>query len=147
MIDKFSTAALINAAPAEVWAILTTPELMSQWMGEAEMQIKVITDWKINSPILIQGFHHVKFENKGVILQYDEGSRLSYTHLSSVSRLPDNPESYSIFEFVLTPLEEKTMLTFSIENFPTEVIRKHLEFYWRTTIMGIKKMIEAQQGR
>lgn len=111
-------------------------------MGEPEMQIKVITDWKINSPILIQGFHHVKFENKGTILQYDNGNKLSYSHLSNVSRLPDSPENYSILEFVLTTAEEKTLLTLNIENFPTEVIRKHLEFYWRGTMVGIKKMAE-----
>lgn len=146
MTDKFSTTIEVNAKPAKVWTALTTPEVMSGWMGEAEMQIKVITDWKVNSPILIQGFHHVKFENKGTILQYEEGSRLSYSHLSNISRLPDKPESYSVFEFVLTPVEEKTMLTFTIENFPTEVIRKHLEFYWRTTILGVKKLVEAQQG-
>ncbi|WP_253906590.1 SRPBCC domain-containing protein [Chitinophaga sp. SYP-B3965] len=114
-------------------------------MGGPEMEIKVNTDWKINSPILIQGFHHVKFENKGTILQYDKGNKLSYTHLSNVSRLPDIPENYSILTFVLTQIEEKTALTINIENFPTEVIRKHLEFYWRGTVMTIKKMAEENE--
>lgn len=111
-------------------------------MGSPEMEIKVNTDWKLNSPILIQGFHHVKFENKGIILQYDKGNKLSYSHLSNVSRLPDTPDNYSILEFVLTRDEERTALTINIENFPTDVIRRHLEFYWRGTIVGIKKMAE-----
>lgn len=115
-------------------------------MGGPEMQIKVITDWKINSPILIQGFLHLKFENKGWILEFDKANKLSYSHLSNISRLPEKPENYSILEFVLTPAEEKTELTLNIENFPTEVIRKHLEFYWRTTVIGIKKMTEDKQG-
>jgi len=113
-------------------------------MGGDELQIKVITDWKINSPILIQGFHHLKFENSGSVLQYEKGSRLSYSHLSNLSRLPDIPENYSVMEFVLTPAEGGTLLTLNIENFPTEVIRKHLEFYWRTTIFKIKKAAEEK---
>lgn len=139
MADRFSTTITINASPAALWAILTAPE---EWMGEPEMQIKVITDWKVNSPILIQGFHHAKFENKGIVLQFEEGKRLGYSHLSNVSRLPDIPENYTILEFVLTPSGEGTTLMLNIENFPTEVIRKHLEFFWRGTIFKIKKITE-----
>lgn len=140
--DKFSTTITINSNPAKIWKALTDPEIMPQWMGEPEMEIKILTDWKINSPILIRGFHHTKFENKGRILQYDKEKKLSYSHLSSVSRLPDQPGNYSILEFILTPDEEKTQLTLNIENFPTETIRKHLEFYWRTTIVTIKRSVE-----
>ena len=143
MDGKFSTTVSINATPAKVWTILTTPQLMSEWMGE-EMDVKVVTNWSLNSPILIHGFHHLRFENKGLVLQYDEGKVLSYSHLSDISRLPDNPENYSVLEFVLTPAEQKTLLTLNIENFPTEIIRKHLEFYWRTTIIGVKKMAECR---
>jgi uncharacterized protein YndB with AHSA1/START domain len=142
MTDKFSTAVVINAIPAKVWTTLTIPEKMSAWMGGPEMEINVMTNWKINSPILIQGFHHARFENKGFILKYDTESKLSYSHLSNISQLPDNSENYSILEFILTPDKEQTLLTLNIENFPTEIIRKHLEFYWRTTIIGIKKMAE-----
>lgn len=139
MAEKFSATVTVNAAPTQVWSVLTT---QVEWMGEPEMQIEIFTDWKVNSPILIRGFHHAKFENKGIVLQYDEGKRLSYSHLSNVSRLPDLPENYTILEFVLTPAGEETELTLNIENFPTEVIRKHLEFYWRTTVFKIKKAAE-----
>jgi uncharacterized protein YndB with AHSA1/START domain len=125
-----------------VWTTLTDLELMSKWLGDPEMNIEVQTDWNINSPIFIRGFHHTKFENKGTILQYDKEKRLSYTHLSSVSRLADEKENYTILEFILTPIDNQTQLTLNIENFPTETIRKHLEFYWRTTIVTIKKQTE-----
>lgn len=143
MANEFSSTVLIHASPAQVWATLTTREIMTIWMGSPEMEIKVVTDWKVNSPIFIHGFHHVKFENRGLVLQYDRESKLSYSHLSDISRLPDIPENYSILEFVLTPIEDKTQLTLTITSFPTEVIRKHLEFYWRTTIIGIKKVAEG----
>jgi uncharacterized protein YndB with AHSA1/START domain len=144
MKDKFSTAVTINSEPVKVWTTLTDLELMRQWLGEPEMKIEVQTDWKINTTIFIRGFHHIKFENKGIVLQYDRVKKLSYSHLSSISRLPDKPENYSILEFVLTPIDKQTLLTLNISNFPTETIRKHLEFYWRTTIVAIKKRVENQ---
>jgi uncharacterized protein YndB with AHSA1/START domain len=144
MTDKFSTAVTIKSEPAKVWTTLTDLELMRQWLGEPEMKIEVQTDWKINTTIFIRGFHHIKFENKGIVLQYDREKKLSYSHLSSISRLPDKPENYSILEFILTPIDKQTLLTLNISNFPTETIRKHLEFYWRTTIVTIKKRVENQ---
>jgi uncharacterized protein YndB with AHSA1/START domain len=144
MTDKFSNTVTINSEPAGVWNTLTDPGQMKEWMGEPELEIEVHTDWKINSPILIKGFHHIKFVAKGTILQYDKEKVLSYSQLSSISRLADIPENYTILEFVLTPVDKQTRLTISLENFPTETIRKHLEFYWRTTIMTIKTEVEKQ---
>jgi uncharacterized protein YndB with AHSA1/START domain len=142
MNGKFSVTVIINSNPGNVWTTLTDPELMAQWLGDPEMEIKVVTDWKINSSISISGFHHVKFENKGIILHYDREKKLSYTHLSSVSRLADRKENFTTLEFVLTPIDKQTQLTINIENFPTETIQKHLEFYWRTTIVTIKRETE-----
>ena len=144
MTSKFSTTISINSDAATIWANLTNPELMTKWMGELEMKIEIETDWKVNSPMIIRGFHHVEFENKGIILQYDKEKRLSYSHLSSISRLQDKTENYSILEFTLTPLEKFTLLSLNISNFPTDSIRKHLEFYWKSTIITIKEMIESQ---
>ena len=142
MTDIFSTAVTINAEPAEVWTVLTNPGLMSKWMAEPEMKVEILTSWKVNTPIIISGFHHVKFENKGTVLQYENEQKLRYTHLSSISRLPDIPENYSIFEFILLPIDNNTVLTLNITNFPTETIRKHLELYWRTTVVEIKRILE-----
>jgi hypothetical protein len=84
----------------------------------------------------------VKFENKGIILKYLKERILSYSHLSSVLRLPDIIENYTVIEFVLTPLNKQTTLTINITNFPTEAIQKHLAFYWRGTIYKILQYIE-----
>lgn len=143
MTDRFSTTVTIHSNPAEVWKALTYPNRMIEWMGEPEMQIEIQTDWKVNAPIFIRGFHHIRFENKGIVLQFDKGKILRYSHLSSVSRLPDIPENYSVFEFILEPKEGQTLLTFTIDNFPSYAIRKHLEFYWRTTVFKIKQAVES----
>jgi uncharacterized protein YndB with AHSA1/START domain len=146
MTDKFTTTVIVNSGVQQVWRILTDRDSMSQWMGDPEMDIKVQTDWKINSPIFITGFHHVKFQNNGMVLQYDKEKRLKYSHLSSVSRLPDQPENYSVIEFILTPLDQRTQLRLEVQNFPTDTIRKHLEFYWKTTLHLIKTTVEKQVG-
>ena len=144
MFDIFSATVIINSKPAEVWKTLTTPDLMTVWMGEPGMKLEILTDWNVNSPITIRGFHHVNFENKGIVLQFEKERKLSYSHLSSVSRLPDRQENYSILEFILTPVDKQTSLMINISNFPTEIIRKHLEFYWRTTVLKIKQSVEKR---
>lgn len=142
MSDSFSTNITINITPAKVWQVLTDPKIMTQWLGDPDMEIEVQTTWQINSPILIKGFHHVQFKNKGIVLAFEKERKLSFTHLSSLSRLPDIPESYSTLTFILEPGDDDTHLMLNIENFPTESIRKHLEFYWRTTLITIKDKVE-----
>src|SRR5687767_10207996 len=78
----------INAPISKVWETLTTPELMKKWMFEKE--IEILTDWTVGSPILIRGhLERMKFENKGRFLQFEPEKILRYSHLSSLSRLPD----------------------------------------------------------
>jgi uncharacterized protein YndB with AHSA1/START domain len=144
MSDKFSTSVTINSESTNVWRTLTETELMSKWLGDPEMNIEVQTDWIINSPILIRGFHHVNFENKGTVLKMDKEKSLIYTQLDSISQLEDKHENYTILEFKLTPIDRQTKLTVIIENFPTETIKKHWEFYWRTTILTIKEQTENE---
>jgi uncharacterized protein YndB with AHSA1/START domain len=142
MNDIFSLSISIHADASTIWRYLTEPELMKLWMGEREMQIEIHTDWKVNSPTVISGVHHGKFNNSGVVLCYDELNQLSYSHLSSVSRLPDLPENYSVITFSLVATGELTTLTIELRNFATESIQKHLEFYWNTTAVIIKNTIE-----
>lgn len=133
----------INADPSTVWEYLTRPELMKKWMGEPAMEIDIQTDWTVGKAIIIKGFHHLPFENKGIVLQFESGRLLQYSHLSSLSRLPDIIENYAVFTFNLQPEQEATLLTIKIENFPTETIFKHLNLYWRTTAVIIKNMVET----
>ena len=53
----------INASTAQVWHILTTPELMKKWMMP-DLEIDIVTDWKVGSPMIIRGTMNGKnFEN------------------------------------------------------------------------------------
>jgi len=146
MTQRVDKTIIIKASPSAVWHTLTNPDIMKQWMAEPEMALEIITDWKVGNPIIIKGFHHIKFENRGTVLQFEPDKALQYNYLSSLSRLPDKPENYSIIGFGLAPIENQTSLTLTINNFPTETIFKHIEFYWGTTIEIMKKLVEEKQG-
>lgn len=141
-MNTFATSVTIAAAPAQVWAVLTEPQRVLTWLGEPDMQVEISTSWAENTPVTIRGFHHVAFENRGRVLRCQPHRYLRYSSLSSLSRLPDEPASYSILDFRLTPAGAHTRLTLVIENFPTEAIRKHLEFYWRNTLPLIRQQVE-----
>jgi len=133
---------LINASTSKVWEYLTNPDLMKSWMGDAEMKIEIITDWKVGNPLIIKGFHHLQFENKGIILRFEPEKVFQYNYLSSLSDLADITENHTTITFTLVPKAGKTVLTVEVENFPTEIIYKHLEFYWNGTIHLLKEVIE-----
>ena len=140
----FNKTVNINTPISKVWDALTNPDLMKKWMSETE--IRIITDWKVGSPLLIQGnLHGINFENKGTVLQFEFEKILQYSHLSSLSRLPDELENYSVFEFRVAPIENQTALSLTLSNFPTETICKHLAFYWNVTLEVLKRMIEKPE--
>jgi uncharacterized protein YndB with AHSA1/START domain len=145
-IDRkiFNKVVNIHAPVSQVWHVLTTPDLMKKWMMP-DIELNITTDWKIGSPMIVRGTMNGKsFENNGKVLQFDPEKTIQYTHLSSVSRLPDRPESYSLVEFRLHPTENQTTLTLTVSNFPTESIYQHLAFYWNVTVEVLKKMIEER---
>ena len=140
----FNKTVNINAPTSRVWHMLTTPELMKKWMISDDIEISISTDWKIGSPMVIRGNMNGKnFENNGTVLQFEPEKTLEYSHLSSTSRLPDQPESYSIIEFRMQPMEDLTILTLTVSNFLTESIYKHLAFYWNVTVEVLKRMVES----
>lgn len=132
---------IINATVLNVWDTLINPELIKQWMIDAELQ--VITDWQIGSSIIFKGsLHWIDFENKGTIMQFQPEKVFQYNYWSTLSGLPDLPENYTVVGFVLNPAENKTMLTLTLSNFPSEVIYKHLDFYWTVTLDVLKSFCE-----
>lgn len=113
----------------------------------AETGLEIITDWKVGSSIIIKGpWYKTHFENKGIVLRYEPEQALSYTHLSSLSKLPDVSESYTTLEFILKQESDELLLTVTAANFPTEAIYKHLAFYWSVVPNLIKKLAEKDSG-
>lgn len=145
MNKKVERSILINASASKVWACLTDPNLMKEWMVEPDMHIEISTNWIVGTSISIKGYHHVHFENKGTIMQFEPQKIIQYSHRSSISHLPDSMENYTIITFLVSPDEEKTLLKVRIENFPTASIFKHLNFYWRGTMKVLKDFAEQQE--
>ena len=134
----------INAPASKVWDALTTPALMPRWMMP-DSPIEISTNWQVGSPFTIRGnLHGINFENRGTVLQFEREKTLQYSHLSSSSHLPDVPASYSILTFALSPAENQTALTLTVDNFPTEIIYKHLAFYWNSTLEILRQVIEKE---
>lgn len=132
---------LISAPIAAAWDTLTLPSFIEQWAHDDVIEIQ--TDWKVGSAIMMSGYlHEVPFSNSGTILAFDPDTKLSYSFLSSLSNLPDMNESYCILEFNLTHADQQTRLDLTIGNFPDEIIRKHLELYWTSTLELIKQQTE-----
>lgn len=146
MSQQIKKSIFIDKTPSKVWKYLTSPHLMKKWMGDPEMDIEVISDWKTGSPIVIKTFHHVQFENKGTILQFEPESVFQYEYLSSMSNLEDLAENYTRITFRLVPEEKGTKLTVEAQNFPTVEIYKHLEFYWNGTVTLLKNCIEKNKN-
>lgn len=141
-IPVVNKSILINAPLERVWEILTIPELLKQWMFPTELEI--MTDWQVGSPFIIRGIlHGIPFENKGTVIKFEPRRVLQYSHLSSVSRLADEPANYTTIEFRLTPVSRnETDLALTLQNFPTQVIYKHLNFYWNSALAVIKQRLE-----
>ncbi|RQV35400.1 hypothetical protein DF027_26685 [Burkholderia cenocepacia] len=132
------------AAPVEILAArLADPARMAEWMGDEAMPVSVEHEGRAGGSIVVRGRQHVPFENRGRILRWDPPRRFSWTHLSTLSNLPDEPASYTTLDFALEPTRGGTMLSFTMHGFPMLVIRKHLVLYWRVTLDVIRCQAEA----
>jgi uncharacterized protein YndB with AHSA1/START domain len=138
----------LNASLTAVWEVLTQPELMKNWMADSE--IEIITTWQVGSPLIInvqEISHKTAFKNTGIVLQYLKDRILEYSHLSSLSRLPDQPENYTLIRFTLQQEEDHTRLDLDLSNFPTESHYKHIDFYWSVTLEVLKRFLEDRHSQ
>ena len=67
---------------------------------------------------------------------------LRYTHLSSVSQLPDVPDHHSVIAFELAARDGATAVRLVVERFATESIFRHLRLYWNGTLDVFKAWVE-----
>jgi uncharacterized protein YndB with AHSA1/START domain len=135
----------LDAPLSEVWEALTRPEQMKSWMSDSE--IEIVTTWEVGSPMIIhvqEVSYKTAFTNTGTVLQFVKERILEYSHLSSISRLPDQAENYTIIRFTLRQEQDHTLLELSLSNFPTESHYKHIDFYWTVTLDVLKRFVEER---
>ncbi|MES2680814.1 MAG: SRPBCC domain-containing protein [Bacteroidota bacterium] len=130
----------IATSASKVWEALTDPALLKLWMADGE--IAVSSDWKTGSDIVIKGNVNGKHEYRGTILEAKPGVLLRYNSWTRISRLPDQPENYSVVEFRLSPVETGTRLELTHSNLIAEAAFEHSNFYWGIALEVIKSTLE-----
>ena len=144
MNEKYTArvTTLILAPAARVWQVLTDPDQIQQYL----FGTRAITNWQIGSPIRWKGEWQGKtYEDKGTILQVIPEKLLETTYWSSMSGLPDTPESYKKVAYQLTPTDEGTRLTLTQDNNTSEEDKIHSEQNWKMVLDGLRKLVEESQ--
>ena len=120
MADHVATAEVeIDASRARVWAALTDPEQIEQYMFGSRVE----TDWKLGSPIVWKGEYEGKhYEDRGEIVEIEPERRLKMTHFSPLSGQEDRPENYHTLLYELEEREGRTRVSLSggIEAQPSQ---------------------------
>jgi uncharacterized protein YndB with AHSA1/START domain len=131
----------INAPSAELWQALVTPAAIKEYM----FGTTVTSDWVVGSPIVWKGeWQGRAYEDKGIILQVVPERVLEYSHFSPLAGVPDVPENYHIVTVELSPDGERTRVTLSQDNNPTEQAREHSEKNWGMMLAALKQFLERQ---
>ncbi|CAG0928699.1 hypothetical protein TFLX_01022 [Thermoflexales bacterium] len=145
MITSFSTTRriTINVVPARVWAALTTPEIIKQYMFGAE----VVSNWQTGSSLVYKGhWEGQPFEDKGVILEIPPENLLKTSFYSALSGLEDKPENYSTITYELnSEAAGRTTLTVTQDNQPTSAAADQAGRNWEMTLSQIKQLLEEPE--
>ena len=137
LIANVSTT--INAPSAKLWQALVTPAAIKEYM----FGTTVTSDWVVGSPIVWKGeWQGRAYEDKGIILQVVPERVLEYSHFSPLAGVPDVPENYHIVTVELSPDGERTRVTLSQDNNPTEQAREHSEKNWGMMLAALKQFLE-----
>src|SRR2546427_6407010 len=139
LIANVSTT--IDAPSADVWQALVTPAAIKEYM----FGTTVTSDWVVGSPIVWKGeWQGRAYEDKGIILQVVPERVLEYSHFSPLAGVPDVPENYHIVTVELSPDGERTRVTLSQDNNPTEQAREHSEKNWGMMLTALKQFLERK---
>jgi uncharacterized protein YndB with AHSA1/START domain len=137
LIAKASIA--INATIDKVWDALVKPEAIKQYM----FGTTVVTDWRKGSPIAWKGEWEDKpYEDKGVILRFEPGRLLQYSHFSPLSGLPDKPENYHTVTIELSGEGNQTHVLLAQDNNSTAQACEHSANNWKMMLDALKKFLE-----
>ena len=130
----------INAKKAKVWDALTKPEIIKQYF----FGTNTTTDWKPGSPITFEGeWEGKKYQDKGTVLDFQEGKLVRYNYWSSMSGIEDKPENYVIVTYKLSGEDGNVQLTITQENIPDEKMKEHSKENWKKVMADMKKLVET----
>lgn len=135
-----TASSTMNASPEQVWKALVTPAAITQYM----FGTTVTSDFREGSPITWEGeWKGRPYKDKGVILASVPHRRLSYTHFSPLSGVPDIPENYHTVTIELSDAKPGTRVVLTQDRNATEEEKTHSEENWRMMLAGLKKFVES----
>ncbi len=140
MADHVATAETdISASPAQVWAALTDPELIKEYMFGSQVE----TDWLQGSPIVWRGeYEGTVYEDKGEIVEIDAPIRLKLTHFSPLSGQEDVPDNYHTLLYELEQRGDTTHLSLSQDHNATKEEAERAKGNWQMLLTGLKDVAE-----
>ena len=77
-----------------------------------------------------------------MILQFEPGRIIQYSHFSPLSGVPDKPENYHTVTIELSPVKDQTKVSLSQDNNTTEEERDHSKQNWDVMLVSLKKFLE-----
>ena len=144
-VEASRVSTKINAPRAKVWqALIDKQNLKKLWFGA-----DVETSWRIGTPIFWRGdWKGQKFEDKGVVKAFAPEKKISFTHWSPLSKVPDTPEHYHTVTFELKPAGKATEVTLTQSNFDDSELKKagareELNKNWTMLLDSLKKLVEG----
>lgn len=129
----------IGAPASAVWQALTDKEMIKQYFFGTEAE----SDWKVGSSIVFKGtWEGHEYEDKGTILELEEGKLIKYKYWSSMSGTEDRPENYKDVTYKLDSDGDKTVLTIIQEDVESQEIYEHSADNWKLVLNGLKELVE-----
>jgi uncharacterized protein YndB with AHSA1/START domain len=130
----------IKGSLSQVWDALTNPDKIKRYMFGATVE----SEWTVGSPIVWKGEWKGKpFEDKGRILEIQQGKRLRYSHFSPLSGEPDRPESYHTVTIQVEGSDGEVHVDLSQDHAGDEKARQESSRNWNMMLEGLKKTVET----
>jgi len=134
---------VIHALPSRVWEALTNPDLIKEYFFDSN----VISEWEEGSDITWSGvWEGQEYFDKGKIVHIDPEKKITFTHWSNRSGLPDKPENYSWYSYELQLNGKATELTIIQENKSGGPNNEKAWEHWDIAMQGLKNLLEKQEA-
>jgi uncharacterized protein YndB with AHSA1/START domain len=128
----------IKASPQRVWAALTEPDQIAEYMGGSRVE----TSWVVGSGITWSGEYDGRaYRDKGTVLVYDEPRVLSVTHYSPLMGQDDVPANYRTLVYTLTAEGDATTVTLTQDNCVDEAQAEQFSRNWQAMLDGIRSYV------
>lgn len=104
-----SNTITLNASPEKVWALLTEPVYVKQYMYNSDL----VTDWQPGQPVIFKGEYQGQemVFVKGHAVENKPYSLLSYTVFDPNANYTDEPWNYLTVTYKLEAAGDQTELT------------------------------------